>query len=512
MVYDSSMRSQRLILILGAMFVLMPMAGAQPRELDRDKPDLPDLSVRFIERTPRFPGTHVEYLVVNEPSGNRGDGLPVRVLNPRAQKWPNPGQTVTFTAHLRNAGRQTTPRFDWYWLINGRQVRSGWDRPLRPGEERTYSIEWKWQSGRNHVAFETNRDRKFEEITHKNNFVVDRTDALAFHFFVQPGLYRWFQGVRNGRDSFSWDDWAQFQVQEMNRTFANDIFPATPEGIEIRVRLDKITMLPEDFVSPGGMHVPDGMTNVTSGWDGLWGFTDGYLVENEHGLNVYEQLPHWVTGVEWSLMHELGHQLGQPDYYLLPVDGRDNGALPGVPYDPPSWFRDQMMFAGNHSHDRMIGRGEGVWDSGYRFWEEHSARSFNRDGNKRRGFFGTFMVDIPRRSQFVFLDEHNVPISAARVAMHVGIGTAYTPGRFDAHPDATGVTDRLGRWTLDRSPWRVLLNWTTNGAVQFVVTPEEGPQRVGFLNITHFNLAYWRGQRELADLFVATRTVESVRR
>ena len=43
------------------------------------KPDLPDLSVRFIERLPRFPGTEVRYGKVDEPNGNRGDGLPAPI-------------------------------------------------------------------------------------------------------------------------------------------------------------------------------------------------------------------------------------------------------------------------------------------------------------------------------------------------------------------------------------------------------------------------------------------------
>lgn len=484
--------------------------GDQQRQFD-PKPDLPDLCVRFIERTPRYTGTQVEYRKIDEPDGNKGDGLPVKLLNPKDQKWPKAGETVTFSAHLRNAGTRPTPAYDWHWVIDGADVAgkdgSGWDEPLQPGEERVYEIKWKWQAGRHFVAFETNRQRKFPEITHKNNAVVDPTDALSFHFFVQPGLYHWFESRKNGFDSYNWDDWAKFQVAEMNRTFRDEIHPATPNGIDIRVRLDKITMLPADFKDTGGMHVPDGMNNTTSGWDGLWGFLDGYLEKDASGKNVYERLPHWVTGVEWSLLHELGHQLGQPDYYLLPVSKERNEAVLGVAFDPPKWFRDQMMFSGNYAHDDAIGKGQGVWDSGYRFWGEHAARAFNRDGNTRRGFFGTFLIDLPKQTRFVFVDETMERISGAKVALHAAVSREYGNGRFRPKADREGVTDSSGGWTIQGSPWSVQLNWTSNGALQFVLETPSGAKRVGFATVTDLNLEYWRGRKDLGTVVVVTKPI-----
>jgi len=56
------------------------------------------------------------------------------------------------------------------------------------------------------------------------------------------------------------------------------------------------------------------------------------------------------------------------------------------------------------------------------------------------------------------------------------------------------------------------MNWTSNGAIQFIVTPKEGEQRVGFLNICDFNLAYWRGHTKNATLYVVTKKVSEVRK
>ncbi|MCC6728509.1 MAG: hypothetical protein IT208_04135 [Chthonomonadales bacterium] len=473
------------------------------------KPAAPDLSVRFIERTPRYPGLKLEYRRIDEPNGNKGDGLPARVVNASEQHGPMSGQWVTFIAHVRNAGAAVAPRYDWHWLLDGRDVRGGWSEPLAPGAERAYRWRWRWVAGRHHIGFEVNRGRLFGEVTRKNNSVADATDALSFHFFVDPRVYAWFAGVRNGLDSYSWDDWAQFQVREMNREFRDEIHPATPAGIVVRLRLDRVTLLPDDYRDPGGTHAPE--DNVTGGNDGVWGFTNELLRPNAQGKAFYEANPQWLLGPEWPLHHELGHQLGQPDYYLLPVSGERNGALPGVPYEPAAWFRDQMMYAGNYAHDEAIGKGKGTWDSGYRFWGEHAARALNRDAHLRRGFFGTFLVDVPARNRFVIVDERGRPIPNAGVAMHVAISREYGNARFDARPDFTGRTGPDGAWTLQRSPWRVILNWTSNGAVQLVVHPRGGPARVGFLNITDFNLAYWRGHRDLASYDVVARTVEGAR-
>ncbi len=355
-------RQRRLLQTLSALAAAL-VAGA-PAHADgpdrwRDpRPDLPDLSVRFIERLPRYPGTRVEYRPIDEgPNGLKGDGLPARVVHPEQQRWPRAGQPVTFIAHLRNSGATPTPRYDWHWLLDGQEAPGeaggGWDEPLAPGAERTYRLSWRWQEGHHGVAFEVNRGRKFAEITYKNDFVVDYTDALAFHFFVQPRVYAWFEGVKNGLDSYSWDDWAQFQVREMNREFRDEIHPATPDGITLRVRLDQITLLPEEYPDPGGTHAPE--DNVSGGSDGVWGFTNDLLKKNAAGKSFYEANPQWLLGPEWPLHHELGHQLGQPDYYLLPVTPERNGALPGVGYMPPGWFQDQMMFSGNYAHDNASG-------------------------------------------------------------------------------------------------------------------------------------------------------------
>ncbi len=479
-----------------AMLISSVVLGAPIPDMKTPKPNLPDLTVTFIERNPKYPGTKVEYFDFNEgPDGSQGPAH-AKVLNPSVQKWPLPGETVRFTAHVKNKGSVTAPAYDWHWLIDGKDLRSGMAEPLAPNAEATFEIEWIWQEGDHYVSFEVDRAGIIQEITKKNNFVVDQINAMSFHFFVQQSVYDWFDTIKSGMDSYSWEDWAQFQVREMNRTFRDDIFPAAPEGIKVRVRIDKIVILPNTYEDPGGTHAPS--DNVDGGCDGVWGFTNDLLKKNENGLNFYEARPQWVFGPEWPLFHELGHQLGQPDYYLLPISKEKNKAVPGMAYDPPREFRDIMMFSGNYAHDENIGMDKVKWDSGYRFWGQHTAASFNRDLGVRRGFFGTFLVDVPASQRFLIVDESGKPIPNAKVELFRSIGQGYANATIPEKPSIVSKTDASGVWALDENPYSVIFTWTSNGTLFFRVTSGE-TVRYGWMNITDFNLEYWRGNTEVGN-------------
>jgi hypothetical protein len=474
------------------------------------KPQLPDLSVVYIERNPKFPGIQIKWLEVDEgPNGNKGNPANSPVANPDVQKWPKPGEVVTFTAHVKNKGPVAAPRFDWHWLIDGKDVKGGETPGLAPGAETTYQIKWPWQSNDHWVSFEVDRAQVIDEITKKNNFVVDQTNALAFHFFVQKDVYDWFDSIKSAMDSYSWEDWAQFQTREMNRTFRDDIFPAAPEGIKVRVRVDQITILPNSYNNSEGTHAP--IDNATGGCDGVWGFTNELMQKNKDtGKNFYEANPQWIFGPEWPLLHELGHQLGQPDYYCLPIPAQHNKAVPGMGYEPSRSFQDIMMFSGNYAQDNNLGHDKVAWNSNYRFWGQHSAASYNRDLGVRRGFFANFLVDIPKKQRFKIIDENEKPLAGAKVEFFRSYNREYGgSGWIPEKPSIVATTDSNGVWALNGSPYKFVSNWTANGALFFRVT-SGGATRYGWMNITDFNLEYWRGHKDVGSytLQVTPRTAK----
>ncbi len=71
-------------------------------------PDLPDLSVQWIARTPRYPRYCLDYR----------HGLPELCPGTdSARHFPLPGEVVTFTAQIANQGVITTPALSATWQI-----------------------------------------------------------------------------------------------------------------------------------------------------------------------------------------------------------------------------------------------------------------------------------------------------------------------------------------------------------------------------------------------------------
>ena len=507
------------------------------------KPNKPDLSVLYIERLPRYPGLAARYTSVDTPEAGSGDALPPQLLTPNEKHAPAPGETVTFIAHVKNKGPVKSNWYRYSWLLDGREVDAGSGDALEPEQEATFELKWTWQGGDHFVAFEVDRERLNDEITRYNNSVVDRTNALSLQFFVEQSVYAFFNTVQNGRWAYGFEDWAQFQVAQMNKEFRDSIYPSCPNGIEERVRLDKVFIIPDGWGSADGMHVPNVVvrphptvkdwwqipdldhpqfvnandpprdvqsqtyTNGLSGCDGVWGFSVDLLKPRENGKHFYTDTPRWITGSEWPLHHELGHQLGRADHYLLPVSGDQDRAVPGLGFSPPSDYCDDMMFSGNYAHDDNIGKHARAWDSTYRFYSEHTAGSFNRDEGVRRGLFGEYFSDIPKTNVFLFVDEEGKPVTEAAVRLYRSIGRGYTNPAIAAAPAFTGETSAKGIYTLNERPFNVIFCWGSNGVI-LCELEKAGKKLYGWVTLAEFNTAYWRGHADEAHHLIIVRPFE----
>jgi hypothetical protein len=542
-------RSIQLLICAAAAAAAMSAAGAAfgilPDEnWNAPKPQKPDLSVTYIERLPRYPGILCRYQSVDDPEHGQGDQL-AGILNPDEKKVPAPGDTVTFIAHVKNKGPLPSEGYRYAWLIDGKEVSVGATpaAPLDPEQETTFELKWAWQAGEHFVAFEVDHERLNDEITRHNNYVVDRTDALGLHFFVEESVYAFFNTVMNGRWAYGFEDWAQFQVAQMNQEFRDTIYPSCPNGIEERVRLDKVFIIPDGWGSTDGTHVPSVVvrahptikgawqipdldhpefvnannppkgvevqtySNSLSGCDGVWGFSVDLLKKGDDGLHFYTRQHRWLTGSEWPLHHELGHQLGRADHYLLPVSGDQDRAVPGLGYQPPEDYRDGMMFSGNYAHDDRIGKHTYAWDSTYRFYSEHTAGSFNRDKGVPRGEFGEYYTDIPKTNRLLFVDEAGAPIKNAAVRLYRSIGRGYTNAAIADKPAFTGKTSDEGAYTLTEPPFDVIFCWGSNGVI--LCELDSGDQRLyGWVTLREFNTAYWRGETDQAQHVIIVRPFE----
>ncbi len=263
-----------------------------PAQLDR-----PDLNARFIMQTPRY-----DY---DDP-----------VKNTHA-----PGDLVTFVGHVANRGSQPAGACGYAWTIDGLPAGSGTVPSLDPGQAATLELAWTWQSGNHVVRLVLDPADAILEVSETNNEIEDRTNGLAVGLWVEQSVYNWFNAnqIYLGLGSVSWDDWAQRQLRVWNQMFAEAITPLTPQGILDRVRLDKVTVVPDGALPPCATNFPAPDDKTV---DLEWGFPSEEVgVPSGHvcgALNFYFDNPE-ALNVEYSLMHELSHARYLIDLYGLNV-------------------------------------------------------------------------------------------------------------------------------------------------------------------------------------------------
>lgn len=126
--------------------------------------------------------------------------------------------------------------------------------------------------------------------------------------YLWESFATWMSEHVNAVGTRSAEDWIQFNVDEMNRLFAQSVYPAHPDGVKLRVAIDRIIRVPSHAVDPGGTHAPEPCPT-----DGCWGFGG----DDPNTWTV------WITNVhnqrDNGLLHELGHQLGLIDLYQMDV-------------------------------------------------------------------------------------------------------------------------------------------------------------------------------------------------
>ena len=205
----------------------------------KTKPALPDLTVAYIERTPRDQGWHT--IVSYHEEGKKGLG--VLMIDPADyQLHPEPGQEVTFTVHVLNAGLAASKPCTYEVRMDDEVIDAGEVKAIKPGQERVIRVTWSWQEGQHYIKVLLDTEDVTTEIAKWNNTFIDPVRALTFFFVIGSNTYRGFSNNLNLVDTFSFEDWAQYHVHGMNWLFMTSIWPTAPDGILERVRIDKIVV------------------------------------------------------------------------------------------------------------------------------------------------------------------------------------------------------------------------------------------------------------------------------
>lgn len=446
-------------------------------------PPLPDLSVQWIERQPRYARFCVDYQrgVPELCPGTEDD-----------QRFPNPGEVVTFTARLANQGPLASPAFAARWQVDG-QI-TGWTTlpPLAAGATATLSLAWPWETGVHTATLALDPGVTIQELSRSNNVLHHRTDALYLDVAVHPLVETAFRQRPNLVGSWSFADWMQAQVAALNENLAASAYPSAPHGALDRARIDRIVvseLLGSDLVTS------------TLEFDGRWTFRvepdDPDTPEDEAAISAENYAANYAGQVDWGLIHELAHQLGVIDLYQLNVVGSYQNELAGEDGRPLlmgfQWPNPGLMGGGD--------RGDHPW---YRF-SEHTVLALNQNRGLRRGYFGEYLFDLPDQTALRVLDNRSQPLAGARVLAY-----QTQQGVVRQAPVFAGVTDQTGRLaaasrpvpfgglttatghTLRPNPFGNIDVVGQNG--QLLLQISHGLQATYlWWPITDFNLARWHG-------------------
>ena len=350
------------------------------------------------------------------------------------------------------------------------------------------SWNWDWQSGAHTVTLQI--EGAATELTTANNTLDHRTDAHYLEILVHPYFVQAFSGYRNLVGTYSFQDWLQAQVAQLNQRLAAAIYPDTPDGIADRIRIDVIT----ETVKVGGDEVVGNLA-----YDGRWTFRTEQdykrTPENEAWISAENYAQRYAAGIDWGLIHELAHQLGVIDLYQLNVSPSAGNE---VQQDLPLLSGFIWRYPG------LMGGGDARPYDGTHF-SDHTARALVANSGYRRGYFGEYLYDLPAEVWVQVLDREGEPVPQASI-------TAYQT-QFNVLSDESvfgGWTDDEGRFQLPNRPVSHPITTATghplhpnpfgdidvvgrNGQLLIRVESDEPGLLYAWLPITELNQAAWRG-------------------
>jgi chitodextrinase len=311
-----------------------------------------DLSVQYISRTPRFAQLKINY----SPDGYN----PTIAPESAGKQWPDVGETTTFTARVRNLGAAATPTVGYRWLIDGSVRAEGQVPALAANATADVSMTWPWQDNDHTVRLQlySLKCAGLNDGHAVNDAREQRTNALLLTAYVWENFADWMAGRDNTVGTRSAEDWIQYHADQMNGLFTSHTSNLAPQGVKLRLAVDRVIRVPSNTTDPGGTHTPEACPT-----DGCWGF----------GGPDPNQWIGWMSGVvngrDDALLHEWGHQLGLIDLYLFDVqnyDVRINDGEPGARSFSSSSAKDnldRLFQAGNTVDQGLIPTYEGrpVW-------------------------------------------------------------------------------------------------------------------------------------------------------
>lgn len=464
----------------------------------------PDLGVRFISRSPLYWRYKVLY----------PDGVPELASTHEGkdpsldQHWPAPGEKVTFTAHVGNYGDSSVQGFNYRWYVDGKpqsRLDLTYGKPLAPGQEATVSLSWRWPAdlADHTVRIVIDPARRTGDRLRQNNTYEDYTNALSFSIWVEKGLYDRFNAKVNGFGTRSFEDWFRWQFDAMKQNFARSIYPEiAPHGILERVRIEEINVIPFDPSNLSNWQQVLGTDPHLYLNDGRWQFLSEAATLADKQREWEQYVATFVKTIDWGLIHELSHQLGVIDEYRMNVDQPSQNLVSGTRHD--------------FHHPGLMGGGYVLDEYDDKYYDSHTAGYLNLNLHLRRGFFGEYLFDTPRRTFLRALDGNGAPLADADINFYQKdpvTETIFGPPAFTGRTDANGVVALPNRpvhgtttatgHVLRPNPFGQINVVGQNGTM-LVEAVKWGRKDYRWLELIQLNEAFWKGQRQSATIEIRT--------
>lgn len=453
--------------------------GYETSEVESVGPRTPwnetDLQVVSISRTPRFPryDPTYTYYEVTEPNGfgpyafTAATGLGSGQTGD-TQRWPQIGQTVTYTATIRN--RATNPvatTLPYTWTLDGAPVESSSKfAALNPGDTTTVSWSMPWDDAHREIGFAFS----LADARPENNALSMWSKSVAFLSFADRTYIEKFREESPDYNAITDDlfDWLNAHMARFNEMFED-------AGTAKRVHFDVLGALDDDAPDPSVNRVEFAIFPFR------YRASDGTL-----RLSGYYDPS---EDLDYGLLHEMGHQLGLVDLYRLDLPA-DRNQVSGEAY----WAIPCLM----HGVSHLI--------------SDHSAGAMTHWLDTAHGYYGQYMYQLPEHVRVRLLGHDGRPLVGATVRVYQ---RTERPGQGDVITTQVkfeGVTDSAGEWALPNveidpalvpetyagdalpdNPFGYVAVVGTNGLLLLEVTHNDATD-YAWLPITEVNTAYWAGQ------------------
>lgn len=449
--------------------------------------DETDLQVVSIERTPLYPDYDVQdsWEMVTEPSGfgpyyyNRPTGLGSG-QDEFTQRWPLVGETVTYTATVRNRG--TNPwsgELDAVWTIDGMPTGDFQVVTLEPGGTATFSTgDQNWDGSLHTIQFEILPG----DGRPQNDAVTINSLSVPMLSFIDASLMEEFREKTPNWAGATTDDaidYLNHQAARMSQMFAE-------RGSQKRVHFGVLEVLDDPDPSP----VVDPLLHTR--WPDRWRIGQ-YPLRGSTGYRPADD-------VDYQLIHEWGHLIGLFLSQLMNI--------------PPEW--NEVSFTGFTGPIGAMNN-----DPYMPFFSPHCASAMQRRLNILPGYHGEYLYDIPAQVRVRVLDFEGQPLPGAQITVYQPLDLGGKRVKRD-EIKAAGVTGPDGVFELPNvtlnpsllprtfigaelhdNPFGYVDRLGTNGVLLLKIAKDDQTD-FAWLDLPEVNAAYWGGATLSATFDKAT--------